>query len=487
MSVKAIEQTIPPPWPHQIAGIEWALSHRAAYLDVRMGGGKSRMVVDYLDALGAMAVLVICPKAVVGDVWPREFPKWSGRDWDVVAWTEIGASTEVRLRRAKERKKKAGFEQRPIALVLNYDALRSPAVEDYLRSQKWAAAIYDEAQKLKSPKGKTSMAAARISRSIERALALSGTPLPHSPLDAFAQFRALDPSILGTSWWRFRNRYAMLGGYQGKAVIGYQNQDELTARMAQIMFSPPRGSVDLGLPEAQHIEVKVELSPKAKKLYTALARGVASGMEEGSINAANGLVKLLRMQQLASGLAVVDTPVDEDASDEEIARILRGEVEAEREEIAVCDAKQEALQTLIEGTDEPFVVFGVFRRDAQIARIAAEKAGASFAELSGQADELALWKRGERRVLFVQIASGAEGIDLTRSCYFAYLSTGFDMGRYLQSLARGHRPGQDRKVSFFHVRAVGTVDQYVARALEKREDLILSTLAQVAAAHATGA
>jgi SNF2 family DNA or RNA helicase len=36
---------------------------------------------------------------------------------------------------------------------------------------------------------------------------MSGTPMPHGPLDIFAQYRALDPGIYGTSATRFRIKY----------------------------------------------------------------------------------------------------------------------------------------------------------------------------------------------------------------------------------------------------------------------------------------
>ena len=478
--------TKPPPWPHQAAGTAWAVDHPAAYLDVKMGGGKSRMVTDYVDQVGAAMVLIVAPKSVVADVWPNEIPKWSSRPWTVAASTLLGSGTPTKLKRATKLQKVAAFEGRPFAFVVNYDSFRSDSVQEWLKGHRWDVLIYDEVQNLKSPNGVTSKVAARWARLVPRRLGMSGTPLPHSPMDAFGQFRSLDPAVLGSSWWTFRKRYGVLGGFKMKQVIDYQNQDELTARMALIMFSPDPASIDLNLPEAQHVTVSVQLSPKARKVYQALADGLAEEVNGGSINAANGLVKLLRMQQLTSGLAVIDKPLTEDGrepTDAELGAMMRGETEIEREGVDVCTAKQDALADLINGTTEPFVVFGQFRQDARATQAACEAAGASYLELSGQRSDLAAWKAGGAQVLFVQIASGNAGIDLTRARYCAYLSTGFDMGKYLQSLARVHRPGQTRPVTYYHIRAASTVDAYVARALANREDLILSTLAMVAAAH----
>ena len=476
----------PKPWPHQKAGTDWLLAHKAAYLDVKMGGGKSRMIVDYLDAASAALVLVVCPKSVVEDVWPREFPKWSDRPWRVAASTALGASTPIRLRRAEKMRAEATWEGDPFVFIVNYDSFRATSVQDWLRTVPWDVIVYDEAQNLKSPNGVTSKAAARMQKRASRVVAMSGTPLPHSPMDAFGQFRAIDPWVLGASWWAFRKRYGVLGGFKMKQVVAYQNQEEMTAKMATVMFSPDPGSIDLNLPDAQHVTVNVELSPKARRAYDALSKGLVEEINGGSINAANGLVKLLRMQQLTSGLAVIDKPLDEDPdhvpTDHELAAMMMGEVDVEREGVVVCTAKQDAICDLVSGTSEPFVVFGQFRQDADATHAACEKAGVTCLELSGQRSELAAWKAGEAQVLFVQIASGNAGIDLTRARYCAYLSTGFDMGKYLQSLARVHRPGQTRPVTYYHVRAANSVDYYVARALASREDLITATLRMVAEA-----
>ena len=66
----------------------------------------------------------------------------------------------------------------------------------------------DESHRLKSPSGKISRFASQLSDRSRRRLALSGTPMPHSPLDIYAQYRALDKSVFGVHHQQFKNRYA---------------------------------------------------------------------------------------------------------------------------------------------------------------------------------------------------------------------------------------------------------------------------------------
>ena len=52
-------------------------------------------------------------------------------------------------------------------------------------------------------------------KNASRVIGGTGTLLPHSPLDAFAIYRAVDPGVFGTHYIPFRSRYAVLGGFEG--------------------------------------------------------------------------------------------------------------------------------------------------------------------------------------------------------------------------------------------------------------------------------
>ena len=86
---------------------------------------------------------------------------------------------------------------------------------------------------------------------------------------------------------------------------------------------------------------------------------------------------------------------------------------------------------------------------------------------------------GKATVLAVQIQSGGTGIDLTRARYCVYLSAGYSLGDYEQSLARVHRPGQSRSVHYYHLVAQGTVDEKVYEALRNRKQVVESVLSGI--------
>jgi SNF2 family DNA or RNA helicase len=65
-------------------------------------------------------------------------------------------------------------------------------------------------------------------------LGLSGTPMPHSPLDVYAYYRFLDPRIFGWSFHKFRRHFAVMGGFQNHQVVDYRNLDELNRKFYSI-------------------------------------------------------------------------------------------------------------------------------------------------------------------------------------------------------------------------------------------------------------
>ncbi|MDD4986630.1 MAG: DEAD/DEAH box helicase, partial [Dehalococcoidales bacterium] len=212
-----------------------------------------------------------------------------------------------------------------------------------------------------------------------------------------------------------------------------------------------------------HQTREVELNPKTMKMYRELEQDFYAWVEtekgqghEISIN--NALTKLLRLQQVCSGYVPSDDGETVQTGTEKL------------------DALAEVFDEL--GQHEPVVVFCRFRHDLAAVHQAAEMAERTSAELSGSKNQLQEWQDGKYNVLAVQIQAGGVGIDLTRACYCVYYSVGFNLGDYEQSLARVHRPGQERTTFYIHILAVDTVDEKVQEALEKKKKIVESILSR---------
>lgn len=293
-------------------------------------------------------------------------------------------------------------------------------------------------------------------------LFLSGTPLPHSPLDAFGQFRLLDERAFGTVWTTFRVRYMVPDPLFPSAPSRFVddpwiNKDDLSARMAPYMYHVGREVLDL--PPAHHVVRDVILGSKARKVYDELAKEFYAELDAGEITAANALTRLLRLSQITSGFV----RLDENA-----------------ELVEIDTAKREMLAEVLDELPqrEPVVVFARFTRDLDTIRAVAEAQGRRYGEVSGRRNDLVESKYPhDVDVLGVQVAAGGAGIDLSRSAYGIYWSLGFSLGEYDQSLARLDRPQADGSkrtdpVIFTHLVASNSVDEKVYRALAERRDVI---------------
>lgn len=439
-------------WSHQADAYWFACGRKASLLDMDMGTGKSKVAIDLLLNWDAARVLVLCPKSVLG-VWRRELARHAPDEYAVLILDRGTVAAK-----AKEARRFLAMHRRAV-VVINYESAWRSAFAEFALAEIWDVVIADESHRLKSPSASVSKFAAKLAKCARRRLALTGTPMPHSPLDAFGQFRFLDPEVFGKSWWTFSHRYAVRGNpYIPQQVTGFANLEELREKVRANAFRVRACDV-LSLPEVLHDTRTFQLSPPAAQIYRDLQSEFIAEVNGGVCTVANALVKILRLQQITSGYLPVVS------------------LEDEREFIQQVDgSRQQVLADLLEdiGPREPVVVFCLFRHDLARIQETADGLGLRYGELSGQRRDLTPHSEMPEGidVMGVQLQSGGVGIDLTRARYGIYYGIGHSLGVYEQSLARIHRPGQTRPVVYYHILAEGTVDETIYAALRRKKEVV---------------
>jgi SNF2 family DNA or RNA helicase len=449
------------PWRHQIAAYEFAMERFAGgapgvLLAMGMGCGKSLAALMIMLGVRARRTLICCPLRVI-QVWVTQFERHISTPLIMTALDEDAGSVADKQRLAAEKLRLAETTGVPFVAVINYDSVWREPFGSWAERQAWDLVIADEIHKIKAPGGKASLYFKRLRWRARYRLGLTGTPMPHSPLDIYAQFRFLDPAIFGPSFNAFKQTYAVMGGFQNKQVTAYKNLDDLEARMRSVTFRVGKDILDL--PPETHVIYQVTLSPEARAIYRAVEDDFIALVDEGTITVANAMVALLRLQQITGGWAKIDD-----------GRYVR-----------VDWSKQRLLEDTLDDIcrDEPVVVFCRFHNDLDAVHDACISLGLSSLELSGRRDELARWQAGEAQVLAVQISSGGVGVDLSRARYAIYYSLSFSLGEYDQARSRIHRPGQTRPVEHIHLVARHTVDEKIMRALERRAEVIQAILDEI--------
>jgi hypothetical protein len=408
--------------------------------------GKSKVAIDVAQNMPASRVLVLCPKSVVS-VWPRELDKHAAVCYRTWAIRRDSWSVDRKARHLKH------FLEapEPAFVIVNYDSAWREGMRQVLLKQKWDLVICDESHRIKGPTAKASKFAAQLTRVARKRICLTGTPLPHSPMDAFSQYRFLDPGIYGDSYPKFRAEYAVMGGYLNKQIVKYINPERFNKKFYSIAYRVMADDV-LDLPEFVDEPRTMELSGESKRIYRELATEFVARVKDGEVTVNNALVHMLRLQQVTGGCV----PTDD------------GEV------VVVGTDKRQLLGEVIEDlpVGEPFVVFGRFHHDLDAIRGECESRGLTCGELSGRRNDLASWQDGHSDVLIIQLQAGGVGVDVTRARVAIYYSLDFNLGNYLQSRARIRRPGQTRSGLWIHLVAEGTIDEKVYKALEKRQQVV---------------
>ncbi|MCL4402014.1 MAG: SNF2-related protein, partial [Acidobacteria bacterium] len=215
------------PWRHQEEAVVlvrrlFASGKRGAMICAAMGTGKTAMAIYIALDHGFQLILIVCPLRVT-QVWKPQFELHSAAAFQVVVLDDTFASVRAKRDEAERQIKLAQARGVPVAVVINYDSFwRTPFAEWALR-RRWDMVVADEIHRCKAPGGKASRYLARLGKAARFRLGLSGTPMPHSPLDVYAYYRFLDPSIFGWSFHKFRQHYAVMGGFQHNQVVSYRN------------------------------------------------------------------------------------------------------------------------------------------------------------------------------------------------------------------------------------------------------------------------
>lgn len=450
------------PWEHQREALKYLMPREYGALYTTMGSGKTKIMVDLIINKGFKRTLIICPKKVCR-IWPSEFAKHApGALIHVLNVSTI--SGDKRLTWLL--KNGLGSEIGQEIIVCNYDSVWREPFKSFLLEYKLDVVICDESHRIKTPGSKVSKFLALLGKRVSNRYLMTGTPLAQSPLDIYAQYRFLAPHIFGTRFDDFKYHYANFIRIRGGIDIlnkshPYRNLKELRERMFSCAFYT---EANLDLPDTQDIDIEFDLPPSVEKTYKEFQREGCLELAEGTIEAGNVLTLILRLQQLVSGYLPV-----EDAY---------GGVKVKE----IDDSRQLALQELLEDLpkDEPVVIFAKYTQDIKNIRKIVKKIERKSSEISGKEDTLDEWLEGKTTVLVAQIASGAEGIDLTRARYCVYYTLSTSLAHWEQSRKRVHRPGQTRSVLYYtlvaKMKTGKTIDEHISQSLRDKQSIVSSIM-----------
>lgn len=341
-----------------------AETHKGFGLLFEMGCGKTLtaiMIAGTAYQMGKVEkVLVVAPTSVCS-VWPKDFAEFA----DFKANIKVLLGDKNRRLKLLNDLDNFPFKALKVA-VINYESTWREGIFDALYEWNADMIICDESQRIKSHDAEQSKAMHKLGDQAKYKLILSGTPVQNNAIDLYSQYRFLDPTIFGTNFYQFRNRYAIMGGFNRHQIVGYKDLDQLIQKEHSIAYRVTKDEA-LDLPEQTFLQRYITMSAKEKNIYDRIKRESFAELESGGqISATTVLTKLLRLQQFTGGFLVAD-----------------GEEKPELVSKGKLNALEEIVDDYVVDAGKKLVIFARFRPEIDIIGQMLKKKKLRYGEIYG--------------------------------------------------------------------------------------------------------
>jgi SNF2 family DNA or RNA helicase len=446
----------------------------ALFMDMRTG--KTKVLIDMACALRiedkVNRVVLVCPLSLRKN-WTREFAKDATIpvDYHLLDTKDKGKSFDRWLNTPHDFK----------WLIVGVESLAAGSAIEYVKrfcltSTKILCAV-DESSKIKTHSAARSKNVVSLRNSCEYRGILSGTPMTKSPLDLFMQYEFIDPDIIGLGdYYAFRARYAVMGGYENRQVIGYENLDELIELISPYTYQVRQSEVFESAKE--YVVREVELSPKQRASYADLKKYSRLDGDDGKVLVVqNVLEKMLRLQEVTGGFVSYEYSDEQIESmrktwgeSKKLPRTYRVPVDGENPKVA-------EILACAEDYEGPTIVWCAFKDEIYaVCKALRDVYGDDqVVEYHGDVDEdqrdqhVQAFLARKARFFVGNAATGGMGLTLDIADNIFYFSNTFNYVDREQSEERGTAEGKTMLI--VDIVARGTVDDTILEANEAKKDV----------------
>lgn len=460
------------PFPHQFDCCKQLYPIKNNFIAADIGTGKTKMAIDiashrYYD--GVIGKVLVIALVSLKDNWINEI----GVHCPIPSTTHKLETTVAGKKRFKRFLEEDGFRW----LILGIESLSAGKAYELCKEfvDKDTMVIVDESSSIKSHKASRTERCINLGNMAAFKTAMTGTPITQGIVDLFSQFEFVDPNIVGIGdYYSFRNRYAVMGGFQTRNIIGYQRVEELTSAVSPYIFQVRKRDVLKDLPSATYQERTVEMSAEQKKLYKELKSTLKLEYEGHKLTVASTINLMQRFTEISDGYY---SYVDEKAMNK-IEITEKAKIKYKKEYLKSNPKSKELIELIGTMADDESVIIWATSKMAvgHLIEVFSKIYGSdSVAQMHGgvtpedRTKELALFQSGRKRFLIGNQSVGGIGLNMTRAAVMVYYSNDFSLERRIQSEGRIERIGQTRPMTYIDMMC-SPIDRYIVKALKGKFD-----------------
>ena len=427
------------PHDYQQVATDFILEHPISCLMLDMGLGKTIITLTALwqlalDSFDVSRILVIAPKRVAEDTWPKELSKWehlSGLDATLVMGTQA--------------EREAALRQQTFLYIINREN-----VSWLVANHPWNfdMVVIDELSSFKSNQAQRFKAMKKVRPLVSRIVGLTGTPAPNSLLDLWPEMYLMDMGHrLGRFIGGFRERFFTPDKRNREIIYSYKPregaEEAIYGLISDICISMK--AVDyLDMPELIMNRVEVSMDIRERKIYEDFQRDMVVHLQGEELDAVNAAALSGKLLQMANGAVYGEN----------------------RKVLHIHDRKLDALEDLMEAANgKPLLVAYWYEHDLQ--RIKARFKNARCIDTTQDIDD---WNAGKIPLALIHPASAGHGLNLQDGgCTIVWFGLTWSLELYQQLNARLWRQGQKHTVVIHHIVTKDTHDEDVLRALDNKD------------------
>ena len=437
-------------WPGKFKPFD-AQKTTAAFLTVNpkgfvlseMGTGKTLSTLwayDYLRSIGkANKLLVVAPLSTLECVWADE------------VFGSLPHLSVAVLHGSKDRRLKLLANNSFDVYVINHHGVEVVAKE-LIEKTEIDTVIIDEVATFRNTSTTLWKSLNKVCRGRERLWALTGTPTPNEPTDAYGQCKLIVPGKVPPFFGQFRD--ALM---RKVSMFKYEARPDATELVAQIMRPSIRfvRAECLDLPPTTITDREVQLTKEQKEAYKQMLGSLKAELANGQILAVNEAIKIGKLLQICCGAAY--DPKGNTVHLDVSTRIteLLDIIDQASGKIIVFVPFTSALEQVVEKLSEHHVVGVVHGGVSKTAR-----------------DDIfrAFQKGKEMKVLAANAGTLSHGLTLTAADTVVWFGPPTSNEQYLQANARVTRPGQTKNTLVLHM--IGSpVEARIYKRLKKRQSM----------------